>query len=667
MDDGEGLRVIHARAEDESRFSWDMFRGFGRLRILTYSASVTTVLRLINDIEYDEFECVFGYEGTMGQFKTIISFQTMVLRDLRGAISNMDSNRAAIMQRVAEGGVSFRVLEKGISHAKVYLLDQGEGSTENRVVVGSANLSEAAFSGVQKETIQCFSDDALAWEKYSLLYETVRNEASLELNLGNEEVLHQEVRVEDAPSVKSNEETRIIIDDRRRDSKATDLVVVNTPEQRIRDFETMVQSLPREVTHAIPSARRGVQIITPETKQKIRRTSTRIKRVDDGSEPTARQFSIDRVMRTATLNKTDYPLVSDPDKVRADALLMTKYFQNFELGFKGGHGVERLQRDYFVLWSWMYFSPFMCDVRSNAEDVFRYPYFAIVYGKTSCGKSSLIDTVITSMFQKPHSYNKREFTRSRLYDILDNCKRFPAVFDDISKGPFRDHGHDVIKDENSPRNLEYPPFVLSMNQDLNAFPDEIVKRCLMIYTTTALPAYDEDLRHRLLLEIKVIREELTGDLYREFVRRVVDSEDDVFFGPDWLKFASGILVELIEDATHGATPGWCSVATWGEYASKRHDRVKGQLTHLLRDATQMKREGEQPTGWFLEDDKIVVIEQTDTFGRREFDWTSVPSTLINEEATVGGRTVLHRADVEEFIGQRIKGGGSGLWNRLTGR
>lgn len=664
MDDGEGLRVIHAEAQSESRFSWDLFRDFGRLRILTYSASVQAVLRLIEDDWYDQVECIFGYEGTLGNFKEVIGYQMLVVDDLRGGIRNVDASRAAIMERVAEGRVVFRVLEKGISHAKVYLLDQGKGSTKYRVLVGSANLSEAAFGGRQTETLQCFSNDALAWEKYCVLYDKVRNDSSLRIDLGN---VDQSVSIIDAPSMKSNNETRVFVDTGKRDPKATDLVVMNTPEQRIRDFETMVESLPREVTNAIPSAKRGVQTISPEAKRKIQRASTHIKQVDDGSESTARQFSVDRVKRTATLNRDEFKLESDPDKVRSDALLMIKYFQNFELGFKGGHGVERLQRDYFVLWSWMYFSPFICDVRSNADDVFRFPFFAIVYGKPSCGKSSLIDTVITSMFGKPYSYDKRELTRTGLYRIMDNCKRFPAVFDDIGRSAFREHAQDVIKDENSPRNLEYPPFVLSMNQDLNAFTDDVVKRCLMVYTTTALPAYDEELRHHLLLQIKDIRENLTGDLYRAFVSRVVDSDHEAFYGPDWLEFASGILVELIDNASQGAIPDWCRVATWSEYASKRHDRVKGQLTHLLRDATRMKREGDQPTGWFPEDKQIVVIERTDTFGRREFDWNSVPSTLINEEATVGGRTVLHRATVEEFIGQPIGRSGNSLWNRLTGR
>lgn len=50
---------------------------------------------------------------------------------------------------------------------------------------------------------------------------------------------------------------------------------------------------------------------------------------------------------------------------------------------------------------------------------------------------------------------------------------------------------------------------------------------------------------------------------------------------------------------------------------------------------------------------MIVWEQRDAFGRRGFDWEDVPSTLIDEEASGGNRTVLQRASLEEFLGHRL--------------
>lgn len=199
------------------------------------------------------------------------------------------------------------------------------------------------------------------------------------------------------------------------------------------------------------------------------------------------------------------------DQVRRDIALLTQFFANYELAFEGD--IARLQDDYFILLAWLYFSPFMCDLRAQAdgldEDVVRYPSFAIVHGKSNCGKTSLIDTLMVSMFGNAFSMDKNEFTKARLRALQTRFKRFPVVFDDVGRKPFNAHGKDMIKDETVPLEAETPGFVLSMNMEHTAFPDAIMKRALMIYTTTALPPHDEVRRMALQGEIRQIRNRLT--------------------------------------------------------------------------------------------------------------------------------------------------------------
>ena len=224
----------------------------------------------------------------------------------------------------------------------------------------------------------------------------------------------------------------------------------------------------------------------------------------------------------------------------------------------------------------------------------------------------------------------------------------------------------MIKDEVPPLVPEYPCFVLSMNQELKAFTDQIVKRSLMIYTTTALPSYKESLRHDLHLKIQEVRRGLSTNLYREYLKRTLARLDDTPVPGDWLEFSSTILSGLIADLVGEVPPRWCAPISWNEYADKRHERVKAQLDHLLRPATKMKKEGHQPTGWILEGDRVIVIEQTDTFGRREFEWENVPSTLIDDNASVGGRTVLNRPELEEFLDRKLGGSRVGLLGKVFG-
>ena len=432
-------------------------------------------------------------------------------------------------------------------------------------------------------------------------------------------------------------------------------------------IEKMKSVIPPVVANIIPPPRNGKQQITRELRQQIVKEFSRIRVVQSEEETDHRELSIDRDARTVSLFGEPFSLESDLEAAQRDAKLLVDFFGNYEGTFEGGMGVERLQRDYFILWSWLYFSPFMCDMRTLAGhdgDIFRFPSFAIVYGKPSCGKSSLIDTLMTSMFGQAYNVDKREFTKSRLRDIQHAYKRFPAVFDDIGRAAIRNHGEDVIKDEIPPLVPQFPCFVLSMNQELKAFTDQIVKRSLMIYTTTALPSYKESLRHDLHLKIQEVRRSLTTNLYREYLKRVFTGLDETPKPEDWLEFSSTVLSELVADQLEEPPPKWCAPIKWNNYADKRHERVQAQIDHLLRPATKMKKEGNQPTGWILEGDKVIVVEQTDTFGRREFDWENVPSTLIDDNASVGGRTVLNRPELEEFLGRNLGGRRNGLLGGL---
>ena len=137
MDDGTGLRVARARFESESRFSWALFDGFDRIRILTYSAGVSAIVRLLDRHGFSDFECVFGCENTLRTLRDVMAFQQVAIGDTRSAIRNLpDERHAFILSRVREGQARFRVLRKQIAHTKLYLLENTE-SGRTRALIGS--------------------------------------------------------------------------------------------------------------------------------------------------------------------------------------------------------------------------------------------------------------------------------------------------------------------------------------------------------------------------------------------------------------------------------------------------------------------------------------------------------------------------------------------------
>ena len=87
--------------------------------------------------------------------------------------------------------------------------------------------------------------------------------------------------------------------------------------------------------------------------------------------------------------------------------------------------------------------------------------FAIVYGESNCGKSSLIETLMTSMFGYPRIVETPYFTRRNLRALQTAYQRFPVVFDDIHDDRFWRHAPEVIKDGHIPY-AEYP--CIAMNR-----------------------------------------------------------------------------------------------------------------------------------------------------------------------------------------------------------
>ena len=410
-------------------------------------------------------------------------------------------------------------------------------------------------------------------------------------------------------------------------------------------------ALEPKISAVVPPFRSGKRQITPQIKREI----SRIKLVKSAEEADNRYLSINRSQGTAILNGESFSLEFDDALVRTDPQLMVQNFRNCE-NCEGD--VDRLKRDYFILWSWMYFSPFMCDVTSLAlirgRDVIRYPSFAIVFGKSNCGKTNLVDTLMTSMLGKAHNVEKSNFTAARLRALQHGFKRHPVVFDDIGGRAFRTYGSDMIKDELLPPVAEYPGFVLSMNRQPKSFPDEIVKRSLMIYTTTALPQYDEELRQRMDDRIKAVSEGLSSQLYKRYLREMLAQLDLEPLPEDWLLLSSSTLARIISESTDASGEAWCAPVTWLDYANKRYDRIKDRLSGLLRPSAMANHEGETPNRWAIENDRIIVWEQRDAFGRRGFDWEDVPSTLVDEDASGGNRTVLHKSQLEEFLDRKIR-------------
>ena len=640
-----GLQVVHAQFQDVESFGWSLFDGFDRMRVLTYSVSTPMIVRMLDRYSFQHFECVFGYEAGLGRFEVVIAFQQYIINQVREAALQIEDKRQQIIfERIHAGQAQFYVVKDNISHSKLYLLEAVEPK-RRRVIVGSANLSERAFSGKQAETLLVFDNDNRAWDHYSREYDAVKETAADRIDFPVD-LRSAEIGFTDTPVL-----------------QATGVTVFQPPTvddltlpQVVHKVEELTIPVERIVSPQI-TRENGKFVITKAIKAEIKKMRWR-KGQQENDETRPTYLTIHPESRHVSLSGNQYSLDTNDEGLRRSAKAIVEYFNNYELGFVGD--VPRLQRDYFTFMSWLYFSPFICDLRTRAVvaggNIFHYPSFAVIYGKSNCGKTSLVDTLITSMFGHPQTVEKDSFTRRTLRGLQQNYKRFPVVFDDISRKRFNEHGLDIVKDENLPQVKEHPCFIISMNAAPQSFQDEVIKRCLMVYTNTSLPTHRHALADKLHSSVEDIRNRLTTDFYQKYLAAVMDKLDATPSPPDILWMSSETICELLDEFVEARLPEWCRPVSWNEYADRRYERPARRLAALLAPENYRKSVSDGERGWTFQTKYIVVWEKTDLFGRTPIRG-EIPDFLYDDTSSIGDTIVLWREQTEEFLATKITASG----------
>ena len=650
-----GLSVVRATSDGVEPFDINMFAGFTSLRALTYTASMKMIVGLLRDYEYDDFECVFGHSGIIApDLNDVLAFQAVVEVDLRRAfvgVATSDARQQELFDLVASDKARFFVVKDKIAHAKIYLLER-EGL--RRVIVGSANLSETAFSGRQAETLIAFDNDETAWQHYTAQYEAVRSTATSRLAPTGKVVPAEQLPIEEIPALRdvneSQQEVRIYVPADEEEEAEISLPSVLQKVIRIKDRL-------RRPLAGMEQKRNGHISITPQ----IVRESISISRSRAGEDEHSDVYlSYDG--KDFVLSGEVMSLEAPPEDVRGDVLRWLEFFGNYENGFRGD--VARLQSDYFTFMSWFYFSPMLCDVRNAAlrsrNFSFDQPMFAVLYGSSNCGKTSLIETLMQSMFSYPRMVETDKFTRVNLRGLRNLFKRLPVVFDDVTRDRFNRHAEEAIKQLDYIQAEEYPCFALSMNAEARNFKDEIVKRCLMIYTRTSLPGDQTAIRNRLQRSISKIRDGMTTALYREYLKRIVarlgelrQRGNQALADADFLELSSVVLSDIFREhlPADSAMPHWCQPMTLEEYQGRAWDRPRQVLENLLSRDKYTKDRKPSEGAWTVSSNLILI--GTGQMGAARTR-NEIPDWILDDTASVANHIGLKRSEVEDFLGRKLR-------------
>ena len=558
---GELLDVVRMEFVEADTLRWqDLFSGFDTLRAITYSSAIGFVYQLAD--MFENVEVIFGCEDVLSySLQEIMAYQCKLVDRMRETASEM---KVDLMSRIEDNTLHFFVAREKLSHEKIYLLSASDG--RKRVVMGSANMSYAAFGGRQRENI-CYIDGSSAYDWYLNSYNEFRDECTDQIFKETLAIADDGEHIEEIPIARTV-----------RAKKALMLETVEASKEDVR-FALDVKGLAVRFASSVPKPdKKGKILLSPEKIKIIRRqiVADKTKEKELRSEYPQLEVFVDEGI--VKLNGDNMDLAPSSKEITQDVSLFLRYMG----GYEKFHGdVAGMQRRYFEFANWFFCSPFMGCMRDMAvhynQNTLPYPVFGLVYGQSKAGKTSFLETLLKMMIGQKTKISAPDFTRSSIEGLKRTVKGAPIIVDDLTNTRFNQHAIETIKNDDfgiADHLVYYPAVVISANEDVKAVAPEVIRRTVVCRVQAGL-TNTEVMRSNV---VRTVQREIGTAFYREYLRRMLEVVPDLLeeikcdeneSAPDILAVSSAIIVSIIKEHTEEDLPAFVRELTLDDYFSER--------------------------------------------------------------------------------------------------
>jgi hypothetical protein len=488
-----------------------------------------------------------------------------------------------LLERVAGGTLRFRLLRGRPSHEKLYLLS---GPAGHRVLTGSANLSLAAFEGRQHEVYVAF-DGEPAWQLFDEYYQRewrdsvqVEPDALVLERGGRSAARDTPLELEEVPIVRTLKAGVALVDEPPRP----------TPPGFAADALRSAAALGAELKDlALPKDRAGRTVVNAAAVLRVIR-SFRARPVGDSAEDRIPHADIDFATGLVRLDGAPWLRPDDaipPAEIARDARILIDYLASFATFFGNRLGAIEV---YWAFLVWLYAAPAAAHLRQAAVpvgiDPWVYPVYAVLFGRSSGGKTLFTRIAARSMFGFEKMIRSGQFTANRALGLRERLGAIPLLIDDVTRDKFTSHVPDLVRTDQDVGG-QYAPIVLTTNRDVMSVPPDLTKRMVTCHIDAAIPE-NRSVTERIA---RRAQNEIGTALYRAYLQRLIpavremraeiDAEPEGF--PDLLARSSALLRDIIGSAL-GDLPDWARPLAFGDYFGIRHRRFRDQLGEMLRDS-----------------------------------------------------------------------------------
>lgn len=635
------LEVVKLRFDGVSYTNADeLFSGFDHLHVITFSYNLGFVTRILR--YFKTAEIILGNEAMVKyDAKEVMAFQAASLKQIR--------RHSELISRVKNGTARIWIEKSVPSHEKIFIMSSDNG--RSRIIVGSANFTSRGFSGNQREFIGYFENDSDAFEHFQVEYAFLRDTSTCEIVEDSIYASDDDEKItEKLPIIKEAlvKEAGIIVDEATSEDEIEFITNVSVLRKHYAKSASFFQSSG------------GMIKLTPKKAHELVRAERKQVLEEKERQKEYPQFAVDYESCKASMNGKPFELEYTPDAVREVLNRLATYFSGFD-NFIGDP--EQARITYFKVINYMFLSPFMATLRYVAEnngfsnDYF--PYFLVLHGRKSAGKTAFVTMVQVLMFGRDlGKYEPNVFTRSRIENILRSATGVPCHINDITKKRFTEGCSETLKCDDwiiTEKLTNHPTFIITTNE-VDAIRADYNKRVYLAHIDLTL---DNVTAASMKKKIYENRRKMTNAFYRCYLTHMVPlvaamisrmklstaENNDVDWVPDVFAVSSKVILQVYEEV--GMTPpDYVRQLEYSDYFSsanigqKAKDKILRDWRHNQGNFKILRKQNQlvyQPGDYEYEADNLIK---------------TLPEVL--EATRSGTKVIMHLDKAEEFFGVRFR-------------
>ena len=206
------------------------------------------------------------------------------------------------------------------------------------------------------------------------------------------------------------------------------------------------------------------------------------------------------------------------EAVASDArILIVDYLASFLAFFGNAPGAVEV---YWAFLVWLYAAPAAPYLRQAAVpvgiDPWVYPVYAVLFGRSSGGKTLFTRIAARSMFGFEKMIRSGQFTANRALGLRERLGAIPLLIDDVTRDKFTSHVPDLVRTDQE-MSAQYAPIVLTTNRDVSTIPPDLTKRMVTCHIDAAIPE-NRSVTERIA---RRAQKEIGTALYRAYLQRLI--------------------------------------------------------------------------------------------------------------------------------------------------